>query len=85
MECFDHARFVLDVRSECVSAELDAHVYRGPRAGGRYHVSGKRLAVYEQETKPVLDYYGPALVHTIDSTQTPVNVLRDILRVITLL
>ena len=45
----------------------------------------KRLAVYEQETKPVLDYYGPALVHTIDSTQTPVNVLRDILRVITLL
>ena len=45
----------------------------------------KRLAVYEKETKPVLDYYGPALVHTIDSTQTPVNVLRDILRVITLL
>ncbi len=45
----------------------------------------KRLAVYEKETKPVLDYYGPALVHTIDSTQTPVNVLRDILRVITVL
>jgi len=45
----------------------------------------KRLAVYEKETKPVLDYYGAALVHTIDSTQTPVNVLRDILRVITVL
>jgi adenylate kinase len=41
-----------------------------------------RLKTYESETKPVLDYYGPKLVHTIDSTQTPVNVLRDILRII---
>lgn len=39
-----------------------------------------RLKTYESETKPVLDFYGPKLVHTIDSTQTPVNVLRDILR-----
>ena len=39
-----------------------------------------RLETYERETKPVLDFYGPGLVHTIDSTQTPVNVLRDILR-----
>jgi adenylate kinase len=39
-----------------------------------------RLETYERETKPVLDFYGPQLVHTIDSTQTPVNVLRDILR-----
>jgi adenylate kinase len=42
----------------------------------------KRLLTYESETKPVLEYYGPKLVHTIDSTQTPVNVLRDILRTI---
>jgi adenylate kinase len=41
-----------------------------------------RLKTYEQETKPVLDFYGPKLVHTVDSTQTPVNVLRDILRII---
>lgn len=39
-----------------------------------------RLETYEKETKPVLDYYGPGLVHKIDSTGTPVNVLRDILR-----
>ena len=39
-----------------------------------------RLETYERETKPVLDFYGSHLVHTIDSTQTPVNVLRDILR-----
>jgi adenylate kinase len=41
-----------------------------------------RLEAYDRETKPVIDYYGPQLVHVIDSTQTPVNVLRDILRVI---
>ena len=41
-----------------------------------------RLETYERETKPVLDYYGPKLVHTIDSTQTPIQVLMDILRVI---
>jgi adenylate kinase len=41
-----------------------------------------RLETYENETKPVLDFYGPNLVHTIDSTQTPVNVLRDILRTV---
>ena len=41
-----------------------------------------RLKTYEKDTKPVLDFYGPKLVHTIDSPQTPVNVLRDILRTI---
>jgi adenylate kinase len=41
-----------------------------------------RLETYDRETKPVLDFYGPDKVHTIDSTQTPVNVLRDILRTI---
>ncbi|HYE32500.1 MAG TPA: nucleoside monophosphate kinase [Methylomirabilota bacterium] len=41
-----------------------------------------RLQTYEKETRPVLDYYGPSLVHTIDSVQSPVNVLRDILRII---
>lgn len=41
-----------------------------------------RLETYDKETKPVLDFYGPNLVHTIDSTQSPVNVLRAILRVI---
>ncbi|HEV8543126.1 MAG TPA: nucleoside monophosphate kinase [Verrucomicrobiae bacterium] len=39
-----------------------------------------RLETYDHETKPVLDFYGANLVHTIDSTQTPINVLRDILR-----
>ena len=42
----------------------------------------RRLETYEKETRPVLDYYGPDLVYAIDSTQTPVNVLRDILRTV---
>jgi adenylate kinase len=38
-----------------------------------------RLKVYEQETKPVLSFYGPKRVYRIDSTQSPTKVLRDIL------
>lgn len=41
-----------------------------------------RLQVYDQETKPVLDFYGPDIVHDINATQTPVEVLCDILRVL---
>ena len=41
-----------------------------------------RLAIYESETKPVLDYYGKDVVKQIDSTQSPCVVLRDILNVI---
>jgi adenylate kinase len=41
-----------------------------------------RLQIYDQETKPVLDFYGPDIVRDINATQTPVEVLRDILRVI---
>lgn len=42
-----------------------------------------RLDVYRQETKPVLDYYGEDLVHTVDATQRPVEVLGDILNYVT--
>jgi len=42
----------------------------------------KRLETYELETRPVLDYYGPKLVHNIDSTQSPVHVLREILDIL---
>lgn len=42
----------------------------------------KRLETYERETKQVLDFYGPELVHTIDATQSPLNVLREILNTI---
>jgi adenylate kinase len=41
-----------------------------------------RLATYDKETKPVLDYYGPQLVHHIDSTNSPVQVMRSILDIL---
>jgi len=40
----------------------------------------QRLETYERETKPVLDFYGPKVVRTIDSTQEPVEVLMDSLK-----
>jgi adenylate kinase len=42
----------------------------------------ERLQTYQNETKPVLDFYGPKIVHAIDSSQTPMNVLRTILNTI---
>ena len=41
-----------------------------------------RLETYERQTKAVLDYYGPQLIHSVDATQTPVRVLRDILNIL---
>jgi adenylate kinase len=42
----------------------------------------QRLETYENETKPVLDFYGPERVYQIDSAQTPLKVLRSILDII---
>jgi adenylate kinase len=42
----------------------------------------RRLQTYETETRPVLDFYGPRLVHDIDSTEPPLNVLRQILDIL---
>ena len=41
-----------------------------------------RLETYERETRSVLDFYGESLVHVIDSSETPINVLRSILNVV---
>jgi len=39
-----------------------------------------RLKTYDKETKPVLNFYGKGLVHRIDSDQSPIKVLHDILK-----
>ena len=39
----------------------------------------RRLVTYEEESRPVLDFYGPKLVVNIDATQAPVKVAHDIL------
>jgi adenylate kinase len=48
-----------------------------------YEVILRRLETYEQETKPVLDFYGPDLVHEVDSTRPPVAVLHSIVEKLT--
>jgi len=39
----------------------------------------RRLAIYEEESKPVLNYYPQHCVHAVDATQPPAKVLFDIL------
>lgn len=38
-----------------------------------------RLEIYDNESRPLLGYYGPELIARIDATQSPVKVLSDIL------
>ncbi|MSU31364.1 MAG: nucleoside monophosphate kinase [Pedosphaera sp.] len=42
-----------------------------------------RLETYRRETRAVLECYPEALIHQIDSTQEPLLVLKDILKVVT--
>ncbi|MFU8894375.1 MAG: adenylate kinase family protein [Luteolibacter sp.] len=42
-------------------------------------VIDQRIATYEAETKPILDYYSTERVTVIDATQPPVKVLGDII------
>ncbi len=39
----------------------------------------KRFQTYEEETKPILEYYGPDKIIEIDASQPPAKVLYDIL------
>jgi adenylate kinase len=39
----------------------------------------RRLETYDHESKPILEYYGPALIREIDATQPPVKVAYEIL------
>lgn len=43
-------------------------------------VIGERLKTYEQDTRPVLEYYGKERIKTIDATQTPAEVMLEILQ-----
>ncbi len=38
-----------------------------------------RIKTYEDETKPILDYYGDEIRCDVDATQSPAKVLYDIL------
>lgn len=42
----------------------------------------RRLATYDAESKPVLEFYGPSLLKQIDATQSPLRVALELLQVI---
>jgi adenylate kinase len=42
----------------------------------------QRFETYEEETKSVMECYSDEIIHHIDSGQTPVHVLRDILEAV---
>lgn len=42
----------------------------------------RRLETYERETKPLLEHYGPALIHQVDASRPPSEVLVEILAAI---
>src|SRR5690625_3668924 len=42
-----------------------------------------RLKTYEEESKPVLDFYGSGLVEVIDAMQSPAEVMLEILQTVT--
>ena len=46
-------------------------------------VINQRIATYEAETRPILTYYPPDRIMTIDATQQPVKVLSEIVQRIT--
>ena len=46
-------------------------------------VIAQRMQLYEEETKPMLEYYEDSLVTLLDASQPPARVLLDMLEVIT--
>lgn len=46
-------------------------------------VINQRIATYEAETKPILEYYSPSMITDIDATQQPVKVLSEIIQQVT--
>ena len=46
-------------------------------------VIDQRIATYEAETKPILDFYADEIITDIDATQPPVKVLGDMIACIT--
>lgn len=78
----------LDVRAlfYLVCSDIDKLVARLQRRALRENrlddvnleVIKTRLATYDRETKPVLDFYGRELMHNVDATQAPIEVLQNI-------
>jgi adenylate kinase len=81
-----HVRYVFYLRCADMKklvARLQRRALRENRLDdANIEVIRQRLETYERETRPVLEFYGPDLVRSIDSTQTPIQILREILGVL---
>ncbi|MBI3191061.1 MAG: nucleoside monophosphate kinase [Pedosphaera parvula] len=85
-------RDALDVRALCylICTDFDKLVARLQRRALRENrlddvnleVIKTRLATYERDTKPVVDFYGQELVRRVDATQAPIEVLQSIVAVL---
>lgn len=42
----------------------------------------RRLETYDQESRPVLEFFGTEVLHEVDATQTPLDVLRDVVGIV---
>lgn len=42
----------------------------------------RRLDTYDQESRPVLEFFGRELLHEVDAAQTPLDVLRDVVGIV---
>jgi adenylate kinase len=49
------------------------------RSDDQEHVIRQRLLAYKEQTGPILSYYGPALVHTVDGSAPPDQVAQSII------
>jgi adenylate kinase len=75
--------FLRSVNTEALVARIQRRALKENRLDdANLDVIRQRLKTYEQETKPVLKFYGKRLVHNIDADQTPAEVLADILRIV---
>ena len=82
----------LDVRALCylICTDFEKLVTRLQRRALRENrlddvnldVIKTRLATYERETRPVVDFYGEDLVRRVDATQTPIEVLQNIVQIL---
>lgn len=46
------------------------------------NVIRERFSTYDNQTKPLLEFYGVRKVKTIDALQSPINVLKDVTKII---
>lgn len=82
----EHIQVLQVIHLVCPNTEAMVHrirrrAIRENRADDAHEdVIRKRFQVYEQETKPVLEYYSPKIISTVDAIGSPAGVLLQVLQ-----